>query len=119
MGNVNAITWFNSVLLMNKQTPAVQLEAVPYIQFGRTTIKSIICIIADSSNEDLTLHPNVKRFECWPHNVITVVRKNMTVPNLLKGTKQYLETGSDANWLTDVMDEMSRLCKLFWLFLSC
>ncbi|CAC5366413.1 unnamed protein product [Mytilus coruscus] len=107
MGSTRAIQRFDNVLSKNDQTPMMQLVQVPFKQLRSSTIKSMICVIANS-NEDLSLHPNMKQFACWPNNVITVVMENMTVPDLLKETTHIFETGNEANWLTDVMDAINR-----------
>lgn len=113
MGSSRAMQWFDNVLLQNDQTPMMKLVQVPFKQLRSSTIKSMICVIADS-DEDHSLHPNMKQFACWPNKVISLVMENMTVPDLLKETTQIFETGNEAKWLTDVMDEINRSSKSFW-----
>ncbi|VDI78048.1 Hypothetical predicted protein [Mytilus galloprovincialis] len=119
MGNSEEVQQFYTTLLKSQieKGSKLILQSVPTGRIHNDTIKSVICIVAKSSkDEDFVSSLLIENLECWPNNVVTLVREQSSVPNILLKTKQIVDTGHDDMWLSDVMDEINRTMSMVYAF---
>lgn len=116
IGNTIDVQWFYSALYKLKHAihSEIELTQISLEKICRKSVNSIIWVVQKSSKEkDFFLYQNIKYFECWPKNVITVFRDEITVPNLFEGTNRIDAAGKEENWLPNVMDAINKASKSF------
>ncbi|CAC5366414.1 unnamed protein product [Mytilus coruscus] len=114
MGNTKEVRCFYSDLSKSEKTIDSYMNLMPLVELQKPAIKGIICVVAKfSKEEDFLLFPKVQsQFDV---DTVTVVRDKMTVPNLLKETKQVSDNGTDDKWLLDVMDIINRKMSMVYI----
>lgn len=107
IGNFKDIQWFYSALSMSTTILRMTLMHLPSNHISSTTIQSIVCIYGKNSSEDFLQNLHIQNYECWPNNVLTVVRDKTRVPNLMK-THKIVVADKDEKWLSEVLRVIKR-----------
>lgn len=74
-------------------------------------IKGIICIASKDFKVESLFHPYIIYLMQRPIKVTTLVTKDITLPEELKGTKQIDITGNSEDWLPDFITTIQKMCK--------
>lgn len=115
MGNMRDIQWFYSAFLESRLFQHTNLIQAHSQQLDLYRIKCVICIIAKKSEQDFSLPESITKFKCWPNEVITVVRDQMKIPDLLIETRRVYVT-DNTEWPAYLVNILRKTGKLFHSF---
>lgn len=111
IGSFKDIQWFHSAL---SKSTLIQRRPLMHLRSNHITstiIQSIICIVGKTSPEGFSWNLNIQNYECWPNNVLTVVRDTIKIPEIMEGTLTFVVDDRDERWLSDVLREIDRTSK--------